>query len=114
MVGDAVDSVVEDVVVGRDRGLVEGVGGDRSLGDRRLGEDALAGAAGVEFVGREDSADFEWFEHVFLLGWAVKWAGAASGFRRLAAPDVKKMAYIYCRRLVGVTMPTLFGLVCWG
>ena len=64
--GDWAGPVVEDLVVGGDSGFVEGVAGDWSLGDgRRLGQDALAGAAGVELVGREDSADFEWFKHDF-------------------------------------------------
>ena len=61
MIGEAVGTVVEDGVVGR---LVEGIAGDGPMGDGRgLGEDALAGSAGVEFVGWEDSADFEGFEH---------------------------------------------------
>ena len=73
MVGDGGGSVVEDVGVGRGVGLVEGVGGDGALGDGRgLGQDTLAGAAGVELVGREDSADFEWFEHDFSPRLAVK------------------------------------------
>ena len=73
VVGDGGGSVVEDVGVGRGVGLVEGVGGDGPLGDGRgLGQDTLAGAAGVELVGREDSADFEWFEHDFSPRLAVK------------------------------------------
>jgi len=61
VVGEAVGAVVEDGVVGR---LVEGIAGDGPMSDgRRLGEDALAGSAGVEFVRWEDSADFEGFEH---------------------------------------------------
>jgi len=67
VVGDAIGPVVEDLVIWGDSGLVKRVAGDRSLGDRRrLGKDALAGAAGVELVGWEDSADFEWFEHDFF------------------------------------------------
>jgi hypothetical protein len=63
VVGEAVGAVVEDGVVGR---LVEGIAGDGPMSDgRRLGEDALAGSAGVELVGWKDSADFEWFEHDF-------------------------------------------------
>jgi hypothetical protein len=62
--GDAVGSMVEDVVVGRDLRFGEVVLGYGPLEDgRKLGQDTLAGAAGVEFVGWEDSADFEWFEH---------------------------------------------------
>ena len=64
VVGDGGGSVVEDVGVGRGVGLVERVGGEGTLGyGRRLGKDTLAGAAGVELVGREDSAYLEWFEH---------------------------------------------------
>jgi hypothetical protein len=63
VVGDAICPVVEDLVVG----FKEVVAGYRSLGDgRRLGKDTLAGAAGVELVRREDSADFERFEHDFF------------------------------------------------
>jgi hypothetical protein len=53
VVGDAIHAVVEDVIVGRDPELVEGVAGYRPLDDgRRLGQDTLAGAASVELVGR--------------------------------------------------------------
>lgn len=67
MVGDALGPVVEDVVVGRDFWFGEVVAGYGPLEDGRrwLGQDALAGAAGVELVRREDSIDFEWFKHVF-------------------------------------------------
>ncbi len=71
VVGDGVGSVVEDVVVGGDGGFLEVIAGYWPLDDRwGLGQGALAGAAGVELVRWEDSTDFEWFEHVFLLG---KW-----------------------------------------
>jgi hypothetical protein len=64
VVGDAICPVVEDVVVGGDLRFGEVVAGYRSLGDGRwLGQDALAGAAGVELVRRKYSADFEWFVH---------------------------------------------------
>jgi hypothetical protein len=63
VVGEGVCPVVVDVVVGGGVGFVEVVAWYRSLGE--LGQDALAGAAGVELVGREYSVDFEWFEHVF-------------------------------------------------
>jgi hypothetical protein len=66
VVGNALCPVVEDVVVGGDLWFGEVALGYGPLEDwRELRQDALAGAAGVELVGREYSVDFEWFEHVF-------------------------------------------------
>jgi hypothetical protein len=67
VVRDALGPVVEDVVVGGDFWFGEVVAGYGPFEDGRrwLGQDALAGAAGVELVWREDPIDFDWFEHVF-------------------------------------------------
>jgi hypothetical protein len=68
VVGDGQVAVVEDVVVGGVFWLLEVVAGYRTIEDRRrLGKDALAGAAGVQLVGWKLAIDFEWFRHVFLL-----------------------------------------------
>jgi hypothetical protein len=73
VVGDGQVAVVEDVVV---VWLLEVVAGYRPLGDwRELGQDALAGAAGVQLVGWKDSIDFEWFEHGFSPRWALNGQG---------------------------------------
>jgi len=65
VVGDAICPVVEDVVVGGDLRFGEVVADYRSLGDGRwLGQDALAGAAGVEFVGRKSAVEAREIESV--------------------------------------------------
>jgi hypothetical protein len=61
VVGEGVCPVVVDVVVGGGVGFVEVVAWYWSLGE--LGQDALAGATGVELVRWKFAIDFEWFEH---------------------------------------------------
>jgi hypothetical protein len=68
---DGICGWVVDLIVAWLFGLVVVVG-DRELGDVRetgdgweLGDDALAGAAGVEFVGRKFAVDFNGLGHGF-------------------------------------------------